>query len=376
MRTGKTIMRTTADGLTMLLLLVGNPASAGQWSITTASGQKVQIAAEESRGGARLFVERRQADGKPDPRFGVRGRVPISLGPDNEPPAGLALDDAGRVIVIGATQSPAGARLPVVLRLLPAGDPDPTWSVGGVSTEAPAPGNARALDALPLRDGRMLVVGTVEVNGVERAAAWHLRADGRLDTSAARPSRFVLASQDASRAVSLTLLNDGQVMLGVRVLTDADMMLEGHSFDPGDADATPMLVTRQPWPPAWSDAPVWLPIPGSPRWADPARPESVIAAVKVDPAASAVPWKSLAPDVVVMAAAPRALGDASINPLVDDSRPRAALADAGADASWWAWLAVGASALTAAAVYTSRRAQRRAREAEEHERRRSRHHDY
>lgn len=359
-----------------LLLLAGSAASAGQWATTAASGQKVQIVAEESSGGAKLYVERRQADGKPDPHFGVRGRVAITMGPDNEPPSGLVLDDAGNVIVIGATQSLSGATQPVLLRLVPGGDPDRAWGVGGRSTDAPASGNARAFDALPLRDGRLLVVGTLEVDGDEHAVAWHLDANGRLDTSAAPASRFMLARLASSRAVSLTSVGDTQVILGVRVLADADMLLEGHSFDTGDANAMPKLVSRQPWPSAWTDAPVWL-ARAAPGWGDAANPGAAVAAVSVAPTASAVDWKPLAPGATKAAAADRReLGDASINPQLNTDRTPTAITDAPFEVPWWGWLVVATIALGAVAASWYCNARRRAVVEVGFQRERARPHDY
>jgi Domain of unknown function (DUF5122) beta-propeller len=252
--------------------------------------------------------------------------------------------------VAGATQTPGGATLPSVLRLLPTGAPDPAWGDGGRSTEAPAPGNAQALDLLPLPDGRVLVVGTVEVNGDERAAAWTLRSDGRLDTSATRSSRFVLDSADASRIVSLTQVGERQLMLGVRVLTDA-VQLEGHAFDPTDADALPKLRTRQPWPPAWTDAPVWVPTAGVPRWADPEKPDVGVAAVGVAAAASAAAWRSLVPGVAEVAAVSGDPGGAVLNPYAGGDRYRGEAANAGADWHLWAAIIAGTTVLVAVLAY-------------------------
>jgi hypothetical protein len=355
MRSSHTIKSVCMMLACALSLFAGSAAIAGALTKTAASGEAVSIIAEDSTTGSSYYVERRIPNGELNYGHGVRGLAPFTMGTDNEPPAGLVLDEAGRVLIMGATRSPKGRRQPVVLRLLPTGQPDPSWGTDGRSTEAPATGNARALDAMPLRDGSVLVVGTVELNGEERAAAWHLRADGRLDTRSTRSSRFVLASPDASRAVSLTALDDGKVMLAVRVQTDADVLLEAHSFDPGDADAMPKLVTRQPWPPAWSEEPVWAPSTGAPRWADPNQAEAAIAAVKITTAVGAASWKPLAPGVAEAEPATTEPGGAAFTPFGERDKPRTEPAGGEADSYWWAWLAVGAIALAAAVARAKRR---------------------
>lgn len=277
--------------LWLLFLCVEAPAA--PWKVQTPTGLTLEIIPPGSRGDPAFHLERRTPDGLTDGRFGPRGRIRFTMGQDYEPPAGLRVDGAGRVLVIGSSQPTGGVIRPVVLRFLPNGQPDSSWGVNGRSEEAPAGWGSRALDALPLADGRVLVVGTVEVTGDERAALWRLTPEGRLDESAGLGNRVALASSDASRVVSLSTVQEGEVMLAVRVLTDAGMLLEGHALKPAEVDATPSLVSRQPWPPAWVDAPDWR----SRRWVDPVRPNDSVAAVLAGPRSHTVPWEPLVRNV-------------------------------------------------------------------------------
>jgi len=156
-------------------------AAAAPWKVQASTGFTLEIIPPGPRGDPAFHLERRTAYGLTDGRFGPRGRIRFTMGRDYEPPAGLRVDAAGRVFVIGSSQPSGGIIRPVLLRFLPNGQPDPSWGENGRSEEAPAAWGSRALDALPLADGRVLVVGTVEITGDERAAVWHLAADGRLD---------------------------------------------------------------------------------------------------------------------------------------------------------------------------------------------------
>ena len=269
-------------------LLVCPAAEAGPWAVSTAGGESVRIVVETHGSNANFLLERRLADGSLDARFGPRGRVRFDLGLDSDPPASLRSDEQGRLLVVGTTRSANGFR-PIVLRLRANGAPDPSWGEAGRSVVSPHEGNAAALDVLPLTDGRVLVLGFFDTEG-EQAAAWHLASDGRLDVASGRSSRFVLKGSASSRGVSLTHVDPRQVVLGVRVQDGDDMMLEGHSFDPTDADALPRRISRQLWPPAWNDAPTWS---ASGRWTDPWDPKSPpVVAVRVAAPASS-PWISL-----------------------------------------------------------------------------------
>jgi Domain of unknown function (DUF5122) beta-propeller len=335
----------------LVLLWACLPVCAGTWTHTASTGLSVRIVADDGAGGIKLYVERLMPDGNVDLHHGVRGRAAFALGPDNDLPASMRLDALDRVLVAGATRASGGATLPVVLRFLPDGTPDPAWGDGGRSTEAPAAGNAQALDLLPLPDGSVVVVGMIELKGDERAAVWRLRSDGRLDTSEKRSSSFVLESADASRVVSLTPVSERQLMLGVRVLADTDTQLEGYSFDPTDTDALPKLRTRQPWPSAWSDAPVWVQNVDAPQWGDPAKPSSTIAAVAVGLASIAAPWRSSATSVGDSAAAPNDVGGAVFSPYAQGVRRSSDVADASTRWPLVAVFAVVGIAVGAALAY-------------------------
>jgi len=155
----------------------------------------------------------------------------------------------------------------------------------------------------------------------------------------------------------------------VRVLTDADMQLEGYALNPADADATPQLVSRQPWPPAWSDAPGWLAGGSAARWADPARPKESVAVVRAGPRARTMAWEPLArnapdaslptsdaPTAATLASESNAVsgepGAAAFNPYATPDGHRAdAAADSEATASIALVIAAAALAVAVAVAF-------------------------
>ena len=303
-------------------LVVPTLAVAVNWSARLSSGKTLQMVVEASRGEATYLLESRLADGLPDGQFGPRGRIPIKLGPDNGEPSSLRVDQAGRVLVTGSTQASGGALHPVVLRILPTGAPDPTWGNAGRSVVAPTTANAGALDALPMADGRVLVLGLIDDSQGEHAAVWYLTDDGRLDPRTAPSSRFMLEGNESSRGISVApAAGEAKVMLAVRAFRGDQQWLEGYLFDPGDPVALPTLITRQPWPMSLIGAPHWLAGAMQGTWGDSSYPEAPpVSAVNVMTAPGARPaWHSLTSgaEPVAMAAANALasdLGSAAFNP--------------------------------------------------------------
>lgn len=309
----ETFVRARLAGFALLVLALSSaPAFAVQWRVSNADGSSVEIVADPRPAGAQYYLERRLKDGSPDPRFGPRGRRPLDLAPDGNPPTGLRLDSTGRILVVATAKGPGTAFQPLVLRFLATGANDLSWGNNGRSSVAPTASNASALDALPLPDGRVLVLGLID-SGDEQAAAWHLAANGELDGTNVPSSRFVLYGAVSSRGVSLSVVDARQVVLGLRVQQGDDMLLEAHAFDPTEPDALPQVISRQLWPPAWTDAPVWLATGGGWRWVDPANLAAPsVAAVRSGP--RGWKWVSLVPVTPAAAIVAPEPGGAVYNP--------------------------------------------------------------
>jgi uncharacterized delta-60 repeat protein len=131
-----------------------------------------------------LVIDRRLADATPDPTFATFVHtVPTDV------VAGLAFDDAGRILATGTTGFSTSFQDDadwLVIRLLGDGRPDPTFGIDGlVVIDVPttlvngAGDNDRGRDALPLPDGEVLVLGQTKwATSSGRMAVTRLEADG------------------------------------------------------------------------------------------------------------------------------------------------------------------------------------------------------
>jgi uncharacterized delta-60 repeat protein len=114
-----------------------------------------------SVGDDELAIERVNADGSPDPSFGTQGQLVLQVGiggtaadPDTSRAAGLAIQPDGR-IVIGVT---TGSHEFTLIRLLPDGSYDPSFSGDGIERTSAA-GDATVADIARMPDGRIVAAG-------------------------------------------------------------------------------------------------------------------------------------------------------------------------------------------------------------------------
>jgi uncharacterized delta-60 repeat protein len=98
--------------------------------------------------------------GELDSSFGVGGKVQVALGPESGA-SGVAVQPDGKILVAG---SPEASQAFSIARLLPNGNPDPTWGEGGVAT-TPLGEFANAYDVAVQPDGKVVAVG--EAPGTE-----------------------------------------------------------------------------------------------------------------------------------------------------------------------------------------------------------------
>ena len=217
-------------------------ANAGPWEVAAPGGLQWRIVEDSTRTRDGYLLERRYADGRLDTQFGNAGVVVFALGADNEGPAALRVDAAGRAWIVGASQGADGLRA-VVMRFTNNGLPDTLFARDGRAAVAPAGAQARALDLLPLDDGSAWVAGSiVDGAGQERSGAWRLRVDGSVDP------RFGLGGLWQDEAGGATELSgvqrapDGSVALGLRRRADGRAWLETWVWQP--EAALPQAASR------------------------------------------------------------------------------------------------------------------------------------
>ena len=171
-----------------------------------------------------LVVSRFNTDGSPDTTFGTTGRT-ITVLPGEVSVAALAIDDAGRVLVVGRLVT--GDQRTLLVRYLPDGRLDTDFGSGGVADDAGsscAGGLALALGG----DGR-IVVGGESCGG---AIVMRLNADGHLDPSF------------ATGGVRLDVFGTGSgAIRAVHVAGDGTILAAGQSRNDGPQFAVARLLS-------------------------------------------------------------------------------------------------------------------------------------
>lgn len=129
-------------------------------------------------------------DGTPDPSFDGDGRAEPNLPGAQSVLRGVAVRPNGSILVAGTTN--AGSVDGIVWQLLPGGAPDPAFGGGDGHVERDGAG-AQSIDGLapPLPDGRFSAVGKTAA-GTGDAVVWRFAADGSPDTSFSGDGRALL----------------------------------------------------------------------------------------------------------------------------------------------------------------------------------------
>ena len=176
----------------------------------------------------RLAVARYDANGALDPAFGSSGRITIDdLGIASNVRVDLAIDAAGRIVVVGAvTRDPYLPSDIGVARLTPGGALDATFGVGGtVMTDIAGfadEGNSVAIQS----DGKIVVAGTARSSAALAAADFAViryNADGSLD-----------ASFDGDGQVTTDFFGFDDQGNGVAIQTDGRIVVAGTAKPAND----------------------------------------------------------------------------------------------------------------------------------------------
>jgi serralysin len=111
-----------------------------------------------------VAVIRYRADGTRDPDFAGDGLFTMDVGGGQDFGYDVAIDASGRIVVAGTTYRGGDADV-LVMRLTPAGTPDPTFGDGGVETTALSTIGDRARAVVVQPDGRIVVAGETGASG-------------------------------------------------------------------------------------------------------------------------------------------------------------------------------------------------------------------
>ena len=219
--------------------LAGASAQAG--SLTVRDGQNAWTVTEDPQADASDFLLRHLVGGtRIDERFGRNGQIPFSLNAGNDPPASVRVDAEHRTWMVGAALA-GNQPQPVVARFLADGNPDLRWGVQGKLQLTPAGVVIKPNDLLPLADGSVLVAGEVLSGTISHAAVFHLGANGALDRGFGNGGVWQRPGDgDNSTATSLAASGNGLVAVAVAV-RGAKPQAEAWSV----TDVAPAVLERQ-----------------------------------------------------------------------------------------------------------------------------------
>ena len=175
-----------------------------------------------------VLVARYRPDGSADGTFDHDGKVALDL-PGGEEVNGVALDQAGRTVVVGGFQPPGSRRYPFVLRLLPNGELDPTFGVGGITSADNGVGNEYYNSVAIQPDGRIVASGAA--SGIDFIVGYTV-VSRYLPTGAPDPSFgagghvLVPAESTPPAGLDVSILRDGRIAVAANTkLGDADATL-------------------------------------------------------------------------------------------------------------------------------------------------------
>jgi uncharacterized delta-60 repeat protein len=128
----------------------------------------------------------------------------------------VAIDGQGRIVLAGVRLRGGDAQdsaTVCVIRLLPDGRPDPSFSRNGVALVDHGYGNDSA-EAVVLRGGKVIVAGDGRDAGGSRFGLARLRGDGRLDRSFGRRGHRLVSfgARRVATAYALTAAPDGRIV--------------------------------------------------------------------------------------------------------------------------------------------------------------------
>ncbi len=177
--------------------------------------------------GQQWALARLLENGTLDSTFGDGGTVVIDF-PTPARVQAIAVQDDGKIVTAGSSRQ-GGSDDFAIARLLPDGDRDPGFGIGGtvITSISRVDDVARALAVQP--DGRIVVAGFARIGAQRDVVLARYLSDGSLDPSFGNAGTVALPSQGNDEAYALALQEDGEIPV------------TGYATDEG---GQPLLVAR------------------------------------------------------------------------------------------------------------------------------------
>lgn len=185
------------------------------YGIAVQADQKILLAGYALNGTSNEFVLLRiLPDGALDPDFGIDGMVKTTVGTDALCYA-IALQPDGKILLAGATSTASnGSKDFALLRYLPAGTLDSSFSADGIQALSFGIGDDIARAVLVQPDGNILIAGTSTNGNNALMAIARFQPDGSPDLSFSTDGKNTLGIGTIfSNAYAMALRSDGKILL-------------------------------------------------------------------------------------------------------------------------------------------------------------------
>ncbi len=202
-------------------------------------GRIVAVGFVDEQAVEQFLVARYLADGTLDPTFGTGGSVVTQFGDVAAQAEAVALTADGRIVAVG--WSVGDPDVIAVARYLADGTLDTSFGGDGMVTTTFGNDNAEAVALAIQADGKIIVAGSVIVGSIRQVAVVRYLPDGSLDSSFSDDGRQTTPfGSGPSSASSLVIQPDGKIVVAGRTAPnsqDPDLLLIRYNSD-GSLDSS------------------------------------------------------------------------------------------------------------------------------------------
>jgi len=161
-----------------------------------------------------LMVIRLNSNGSPDTNFGVNGKLNLELGSPYDFAYAVKIQTDGKILIGGSSGGVNGGFC--LVRLLPSGQMDPSFGTNGMVVTIISPGNESTIKSLDLlSNGKIIALGNRVSNGTQNIVLAQYNEDGSLDSSfgTGGKTETVIETGISDDARNLKALPNGKLLI-------------------------------------------------------------------------------------------------------------------------------------------------------------------